>query len=159
MMVPSVAPAVLTFAAVSRRRREQARPYVPAGIFLLGYLAVWTLFSFFAAISQWILHSVALLSPAMVATNPIFGGAVLIAAGAFQFTPIKDRCLAHCRSPLNFLMTDWKEGIAGAFGMGVKHGAYCTGCCWLLMLILFVAGVMNMWWVAAISVFVLLEKL
>jgi predicted metal-binding membrane protein len=94
----------------------------------------------------------------MVSTSPVLGGALLIAAGIFQWTPLKNACLRHCRSPLSFLMTDWLEGKSGAFVMGLKHGAYCTGCCWFLMTLLFVAGVMNIWWVAAISILVLLEK-
>ena len=158
MMVPSAAPMILTFATVNRRRREQEQPFVPVGIFLLGYLAVWTAFSALAAGAQWILHGTALLSPMMVSTSPVLGGVLLIAAGVFQWTPFKHACLAHCRSPLSFLMTDWREGRRGAFAMGVKHGAYCTGCCWFLMALLFVAGVMNMWWVTILSVVVLLEK-
>jgi predicted metal-binding membrane protein len=94
----------------------------------------------------------------MVSTSPILGGALLIGAGIFQWTPLKNTCLSHCRSPLGFLMTDWREGRWGAFTMGLKHGAYCTGCCWMLMALLFVAGVMNMWWIAIIAVFVLVEK-
>ncbi|TMP98954.1 MAG: DUF2182 domain-containing protein, partial [Verrucomicrobia bacterium] len=131
---------------------------VPTGIFLLGYLAVWAVFSALAAVAQWILHSTALLSPMMVSTSPILGGALLVAAGVFQWTPLKNACLTHCRSPLSFLMTGWREGKLGAFVMGLKHGAYCAGCCWFLMALLFVAGVMNIWWVAIIAVFVLLEK-
>jgi predicted metal-binding membrane protein len=159
MMIPSAAPMILTFAFVNRKRREQERPFVPAGIFLLGYLAVWTAFSAFAALAQWALHGMALLSPMMVATSPLLGGALLLAAGLFQWLPLKSACLAHCRSPLDFLMTDWREGRAGAFVMGLKHGAYCTGCCWFLMALLFVAGVMNIWWVGLISVLVLVEKI
>src|SRR5437762_1815279 len=158
MMTPSAAPMILTFAMVNRKRREQERPFVPTGIFLLGYLVVWTGFSALAALAQWILHARALLSPMMVSTSPLLGGALLIVAGVFQWTPLKNACLTHCRSPLSFLMADWREGKTGAFIMGLKHGAYCAGCCWFLMALLFVAGVMNMWWVAIISVLVLLEK-
>ena len=158
MMTPSAAPMILTFATLNRKRREQERPFVPTGIFLSGYLAAWTAFSALAALAQWILHSTALLSPMMVSRSPGLGGALLIAAGIFQWTPIKNACLLRCRSPLSFLMTDWREGRLGALVMGFKHGAYCTGCCWFLMALLFVAGVMNIWWVAAISVLVLLEK-
>ena len=93
-----------------------------------------------------------------VSTSPMLGGALLILAGIFQWTPLKGACLTHCRSPLGFLMGDWREGRWGALRMGIKHGAYCTGCCWILMALLFVAGVMNLWWIAAIAVFVLLEK-
>ena len=158
MMIPTAAPMILTFAAVNRKRREQQGPYVPAGLFLLGYVIIWTGFSTFAAFGQWVLHGKALLSPMMVSTSPVFGGGLLIATGVFQWLPLKRSCLAHCRSPLGFIVTDWREGRAGALVMGLKHGAYCTGCCWLLMSLLFVAGVMNLWWIASISGLVLVEK-
>ena len=158
MMIPSAAPMILTFVMVNRKRREQKQPFVPTGIFLLGYLAVWTGFSALAAVAQWILHALALLSPMMVSTSPLLGGGLLLVAGVFQWTPLKSACLTHCRSPLSFLMTDWREGTWGAFFMGLKHGAYCAGCCWFLMALLFVAGVMNVWWIAIIALFVLLEK-
>src|SRR5436309_2210066 len=158
MMIPSAAPMILTFAMVNRKRREPERPFVPTGIFLSGYLAVWTGFSALAAVAQWMLHAKALLSPMMVSTSPLLGGALLIVAGVFQWTPLKNACLTHCRTPLSFLMTDWREGKCGAFVMGLKHGAFCTGCCWFLMALLFVAGVMNIWWIAIVAGFVLLEK-
>ncbi len=159
MMIPSAAPMILTFALVQRKRREQEKPFVPTGIFLLGYLIVWTGFSAIAAAAQWILHAKALLSPTMVSTSPILGGTLLILAGVFQWTPLKNSCLSHCRSPLEFLMTDWREGKWGALLMGLKHGTYCAGCCWFLMALLFVAGVMNIWWIAIIAILVLLEKI
>ncbi len=158
MMIPSAAPMILTFAMVQRKRRELEHPFVPTGIFLLGYLVVWTGFSALAALAQWVLHARALLSPTMVNTSPLVGGILLIGAGIFQWTPLKHACLTRCRSPLSFLMTGWREGKSGAFAMGLEHGAYCTGCCWILMALLFVAGVMNLWWIAVIAVFVLLEK-
>ena len=159
MMIPSAAPMILTFARVNRQRREQERPFVPAGMFLLGYLIVWSGFSLAAGLAQWALHGAALLSPAMKSSSPVLGGVLLIAAGIFQWTPWKRACLNHCRSPLSFLLGGrWREGRSGAVAMGIEHGAYCTGCCWLLMVLLFVAGVMNMMWVAAITVLVLLEK-
>ncbi len=159
MMVPSVAPMVLLFAAVNRRRREAERPYVPTVVFLLGYLVVWTFFSALATAAQWQLHAAALLSPAMVVASPLLGAALLIAAGLFQFTPLKRACLIHCRTPLSLLMTEWREGSWGAFVMGLRHGSYCLGCCWFLMALLFVAGVMNLLWVALLSGFVLAEKI
>jgi predicted metal-binding membrane protein len=159
MMIPSAAPMILTFAMVQRKRREQEQPFVPTTIFLLGYLVVWTGFSALAAIAQWILHAKALLSPMMVSISPILGGVILIVAGIFQWTPLKNSCLTRCRSPLSFLMTGWREGKSGALAMGLKHGAYCAGCCWFLMALLFVAGVMNLWWIAVIAVFVLVEKI
>lgn len=158
MMVPTAAAMVLTFATVNRRRREQDQPYVPTTVFLSGYLVVWTGFSLVITFVQWGLHAAALLSPMMVSTSPILGGLLLLAAGIFQWTPLKYSCLNHCRSPIGFLMTDWQDGVRGAFMMGLKHGSYCTGCCWFLMALLFVAGVMNLLWVAAITVFVLIEK-
>jgi predicted metal-binding membrane protein len=159
MMIPSAAPMILTFALVQRKRREQERPFVPVGIFLLGYLLIWTGFSLLAALAQWVLHAKALLTSMMVSTSPILGGSLLVAAGIFQWTPLKNTCLTHCRSPLNFLMTGWHEGKTGALVMGLQHGAYCTGCCWILMTLLFVAGVMNLWWIALIAGFVLVEKI
>jgi predicted metal-binding membrane protein len=158
MMIPSAAPMILTFAMVNRKRREQERPFVPTGLFLLGYLVIWTAFSALAALAQWVLHAKALLSPMMVSTSPILGGTLLILAGVFQWTTLKNSCLAHCQSPLSFLMTGWRDGRWGAFLMGLKHGTHCTGCCWFLMALLFVAGVMNIWWIAILTVFVLLEK-
>lgn len=158
MMLPTAAPMVLTFAKVQRNRREQERPYVNTGIFVLGYLAVWTAFSAVAAGLQWVLHGKAMLSPMMVGTSPWLGGALLIAAGIFQWTPLKNSCLTNCCSPLGFLMTGWREGKWGAFVMGLKHGVQCAGCCWSLMLLLFVAGVMNVWWIAILTVLVLIEK-
>lgn len=158
MMVPSASPMILLFASVNRKRREQRRPYVPTGVFLLGYLGVWTAFSALAALAQWGLHAAALLSPMMASTSPIFGGILLVTAGIFQWTPVKHACLRHCRSPMGFIMHEWREGVGGGFIIGLKHGSFCVGCCWSLMALLFVAGVMNLLWVAAIAGFVLLEK-
>lgn len=158
MMIPSAAPMILTFARVNRQRRAQERPFVPTSLFVLGYFIIWGAFSVVAALAQWGLHGAALLSPMMESTSPILGGALLIGAGVFQWTPWKHACLKHCRSPLNFLLVDWREGRKGALAMGIKHGAFCAGCCWLLMALLFVAGVMNMLWVAVITLLVLLEK-
>jgi predicted metal-binding membrane protein len=158
MMTPAAAPMILMFATIHRRRTTEGRPAVPTAIFVLGYLAVWTIYSVVAAVAQAGLHAAALLSPAMAATSPLLAGGLLVAAGVFQWTPLKRACLAACRSPLSFLMTDWREGRAGAFVMGFRHGLYCLGCCWALMALLFVAGVMNLLWVATIAVAVLVEK-
>jgi len=159
MMLPSAMPMILTFAAVSRNRRRQERPYVPVTIFLAGYVAIWTGFSLLAAIAQWFLHRQALLSPAMASTSAWLGGLLLLAAGVFQFTPLKHACLTQCRAPFDFIMTHWREGAGGAFRMGLEHGLFCAGCCWALMGLLFVAGVMNILWIAALSLIVGLEKL
>jgi predicted metal-binding membrane protein len=158
MMGPSAAPMILLFGAAQAKRRGHGAS-LAAGIFGLGYIVVWTAFSAGAALAQWALHEAALLSAAMAVSSPRLGGAVLIAAGLYQLTPWKNKCLTHCRSPLSFLMTHWREGKWGAFGMGARHGAYCLGCCWALMIVLFVVGVMNLVWVAVLAAFVLLEKI
>ena len=159
MMVPSAAPMVLAFLTMNRSRQANARPLVPVSIFLLGYLAIWAAYSAIATLAQWGLHHAALLSSSMAATSPMLNGALLVAAGVFQWTPLKRACLKGCRSPLAFLMREWREGTAGAFVMGLRHGGYCVGCCWVLMALLFVAGVMNLLWVAAIGLFVMAEKM
>jgi predicted metal-binding membrane protein len=159
MMVPSATPMILAFLTVNQRRQATARPLVPVTIFLLGYLTVWTAFSAVATLAEWGLHKAELLSPAMAANSPALNGGLLIAAGVFQWTPLKRACLKGCRSPLSFLMSEWREGTAGAFVMGLRHGAYCVGCCWVLMALLFVAGVMNLLWVAVIALFVMAEKI
>jgi len=159
MMVPSAAPMILSFLTVNQRRQSADRPLVPVTIFLLGYLAVWTAFSAVATFAEWGLHQAAMLSTTMTATSTALNGGLLIAAGIFQWTPLKRACLKGCRSPLSFLMSEWREGTAGAFVMGLRHGAYCVGCCWILMALLFVAGVMNLFWVAVIALFVMAEKI
>ena len=158
MMVPSATPMILMFATVNRRRRERQAPFVPTGVFLLGYLLVWTGFSALATSAQWGLHTTALCSPMMVSMSPTLGSALLLAAGIFQWSRLKYTCLTHCRSPLGFLMSEWREGTRGVLIMGLRHGSYCVGCCWLLMTLLFVAGVMNLLWVATIAAFILAEK-
>ena len=157
MMVPSAAPMLLTYTGFIRNQ-DGASPYRSAAAFLGGYLFVWTAFSLAATTLQWGLDTAALLSPMMVSTSPWLGAGLLIAAGIFQLTPWKDACLVHCRSPLQFFMQHWRKGTSGAFQMGLHHGAFCLGCCWLLMGLLFLGGVMNLLWIAAITAFVLLEK-
>jgi predicted metal-binding membrane protein len=158
MMLPSAAPMILLMASVQRRRRERASPAVPTAIFAAGYLLVWTGFSAGAALLQWALHQAALLSPAMASTSPLLGGVFLVTAGLYQWLPLKSACLGHCRSPMDMLSREWREGSAGALVMGIRHGVFCLGCCWALMLLLFVAGVMDLRWVAAIGALVLIEK-
>ena len=134
-------------------------PYVPAAVFLVGYLAAWAAFSAAATVAQEGLRSAALLSPEMSTINPWIGRVLLIGAGIFQWSPLKNACLRQCRSPLGFLLTEWRDGRGGALRMGWRHGLYCVGCCWLLMALLFVVGVMNLVWVAAIAGFVIVEKI
>jgi predicted metal-binding membrane protein len=152
-------PMVLTFAAVTHNRQRLGRPYVPTTLFVCGYLAIWCVFSVIAAAGQWLLHRQALLSTSMATTSAILSGLLLIGAGVFQFTPLKRACLTRCRGPLEFILTRWREGRGGAFRMGLEHGAFCAGCCWALMALLFVAGVMNIFWVAALTAVVCLEKI
>ncbi len=158
MMLPSAAPMILLFSRVSTARATRGSRHTSVAFFVAGYLVVWWGFSIVAAILQWSLHSSALLSPDMRVASMIAGGIILIAAGIYQWLPIKQTCLTHCRSPLGFLTTSWREGRDGALRMGITHGAFCAGCCWLIMALLFVTGVMNLAWVAALSAVVLLEK-
>jgi len=159
MMIPSATPMILTFATLKRQRQKEQSPLLPIALFVLGYLIIWFTFSALATVAQWVLHSTALLSPMMVSSSPILGGVLLVAAGVFQWTPLKHACLGHCRTPIGYFMTEWQEGNRGALMMGLQHGKFCTGCCWLTMALLFVAGVMNLLWVAVIAGFVLIEKI
>ena len=159
MMLPSAAPALLIYTMVVRKSPDGARAPAHANAFAGGYLVVWTLFSLLATILQRALDHTALMSPMMESSNPWFGGGLLIVAGIFQFTPWKRTCLNACRSPAEFLVRHWRPGVAGGFYLGVANGLFCLGCCWALMLLLFVGGVMNLWWIAALTIFVLLEKL
>ena len=154
MMLPSIAPMVLGFANLNRKRGESGRTLV----FVAAYLALWTAFSGAATATQWALQSEGLISPMIVSTSSALSGALLIVAGVFQFTPLKTACLSTCRSPLGFLMSDWRGGLWGAWRMGLRHGLNCLGCCWALMALLFVGGVMNILWIAALTVLVGIEK-
>jgi predicted metal-binding membrane protein len=158
MMVPSAAPMTLLYASVARKADAQHNALVSTSVFVTGYVAMLTVFSFVATIAQHALDQAALLSPMLVSRSASFGAALLITAGVYQFTPFKNACLRNCRSPAHFLSRYWRGGNVGAFRMGLKLGAYCVGCCWILMGLLFVGGVMNLIWIAAIGVFVLLEK-
>jgi predicted metal-binding membrane protein len=159
MMVPSAAPAILLYARFMQgsagAQARVARTYAFAG----GYLLAWAGFSLAATLAQWGLAEAALLSPMMESASPVLGGALLVVAGLYQWTPLKQSCLANCRSPLGFIMQHLRPGIGGALRLGTLHGLYCVGCCWALMLLLFVGGVMSLAWIAAITIFVLLEKL
>ncbi len=157
MMVPPATPVFLLFLSIMRRRHGVA-PLPATAAFVGGYLATWTGFSALAATGQYTLHAAALLAPDTLRLTPPLAGALLIAAGVWQWTPMKRACLSHCRSPLHFLTAAWREGVGGAFTMGARHGLWCLGCCWLLMALLFVAGVMNLLWLAALSALVLVEK-
>jgi predicted metal-binding membrane protein len=158
MMLPSAAPMILLFAMINRKQREKGAPYVPTGIFAGGYLLVWGAFSLVAVTTQWGLEQSGLLSSMMMTTSVMLGAGLLIAAGIYQLTPLKHACLRHCRSPIFFISHHWRPGDLGALRMGIEHGAFCTGCCWFLMALLFYGGVMNLYWIVGLALFVLLEK-
>jgi predicted metal-binding membrane protein len=145
--------------AYHRRRAQGDVVVVPTAALLAGHVTVWSAFSFAATLAQRGLHQAALLSPEMVSTSPVLGGLLLIAAGAFQWSGLKQACLSKCRTPLDFLLNEWRDGPGGALVMGVRHEFFCTGCCWALMVLLFVGDVMNLLWVAAIAAFVLVETI
>ena len=158
-MLPSAAPMILLFAALTRSQHGPTAPYIGTGLFAAGYLAVWAGFSVLAVALQWQLSRLALLSPAMVTTSTALGATLLLAAGVWQFTPLKHVCLRHCRAPAEFLTLHWRNGRGGAVRMGILHGIYCLGCCWMLMLLLFFGGIMNIYWIAGLTTLVFLEKL
>jgi len=162
MMMPSAAPMILLYVLIHRRTKERAGqpsgPW-PAAVFALGYLLTWASFSAIATTLQWLFERLGVLSPmTMNSTSAIFAGAILLFAGVYQLTPIKQACLKHCRGPLEFLVFRWRPGVGGALSMGIHHGAYCLGCCWGLMAILFFGGIMNLYWVIGLALIVLMEK-
>jgi len=158
MMLPSATPTILLYGTLARKYRERGSAAAPSALLAAGYLAAWAGFSVGATLVQWALHEAALLSPTMASTSSALGGALFVAGGIYQWTPIKDACLTHCRSPIDFLATNWRKGPLGAVRMGLHHGLYCIGCCWVLMGLLFVGGVMNLLWIAGLAVLILVEK-
>ena len=158
MMLPSAAPMILLFTRVNRRARERGGPSVAPGFFVTGYALAWGGFSVGAVALQWGLERSGLLSAMMTVSSGALGGALLVSAGLYQLSPMKRRCLSHCRSPLDYLAHRWQSGTRGALRMGLGHGAYCLGCCWALMGLLFYGGVMNLVWIAGLALYVLLEK-
>ena len=157
MMLPTALPMILLYARVAGQRGASG-VLPPTFVFVSAYIAVWTAFSMVAAGAQWALTTVGVLNEAIRFDDRLPGGFLLIAAGLYQVTPLKRVCLAHCRGPVEFLTLHWRPGYRGALGMGLRHGAHCVGCCWFVMALLFVGGVMNLAWVAAIAAFVLAEK-
>jgi predicted metal-binding membrane protein len=155
MMLPSATPMVLTFVRLCRHKHQILHGW----IFVAAYLVIWSGFSAAATALHWWLQTTGLLSPMMTSSSMWFTAILLLVAGVVQFTPLKDACLRHCRTPMGYLLTEWKDGAVGAWRMGVKHGLICLGCCWALMGLLYVAGVMNLVWVAALNTVVIIEKL
>ena len=157
MMLPSAMPMVLLFTTVQRKQGRQ--PIVMTGTFVAGYLLIWGGFAVAAAALQVGLAELALLSPSLTFVSTRLAGLAFLLAAAYEFSPLKNRCLTQCSSPIGFITSHWRPGVAGAFRMGVSHGAFCVGCCWALMLLLFTAGVMNLLWVAMLAVLVLVQKI
>ncbi len=159
MMVPSAAPMILLFSALKRGRTGLRHPVALTFTFLSGYLLIWALFSLAMTGLQWSLEIVRLLTPNMQISETVLGGVILIGAGSYQFSAWKNACLKQCQSPVRFMVERRRPGFAGALRMGLEHGAFCLGCCWFLMLLLFVGGVMNLYWIGGLAIYVLLEKL
>lgn len=159
MMVPSAWPMLVMYGTLSRKESPIRQRSSHLYLFLAGYVVVWALFSAAATIVQRVLAELLLLSPMMELTSPWAGAALLIIAGVYQLTPLKRVCLRSCRSPISFLLGHWRAGFLGAFRMGIDHGVYCVGCCWALMLLLFVGGVMNLYVIAALTTLVAIEKI
>lgn len=159
MMLPAATPVVLGFARVQRQRQGERTAETRIALFVSGYLLVWLLFSAIAALLQWFLHRLGMMTTAMGSATPVLGGTFVLAAGLFQWSGLKDRCMTLCRSPLQFLLTEWREGAGGALRMGMQYGLYCLGCCWLLMLLMFAGGVMNLLWMVGLTLYLLAEKL
>ena len=159
MMLPSAAPMILLFGNVQRRQLATEHPRLRVALFTAGYLAMWAAFSALAAAAQLALASGELVTTVDLRVTAWLGAVLVALAGLYQLTPLKNACLRRCRSPAEFLASHWRRGSAGAVRMGLEHGLYCVGCCWLLMGLLFVVGVMNLLWVAAIALFVVVEKL
>jgi predicted metal-binding membrane protein len=155
MMLPSALPTVMTFARLCERGRENVRFLA----FVWAYLLVWIGFSVAATAMQWVLQFEDWVNPMIVSTSVVLSGSLLLIAGVYQFSPIKRVCLANCRTPMGFLLGEWRAGFRGAFLMGLRHGWFCLGCCWALMALLFVGGVMNIAWIAALSIAVAIEKM
>lgn len=156
MMLPSAAPMIDTYARIAHSGARPSSSF-RVTLFAAGYLLAWTAFSAVATGVQLMLQTSGAINGALIAA-PALGASILIVAGIYQLTPLKNLCLTKCRTPLGFLMTEWREGTSGAMRMGMRHGVMCIGCCWMLMLLLFVFGVMNLVWVAVLSIFVILEK-
>ena len=158
MMLPTAGPMILTFSTISRGQRQKKQPYVNTSIFILGYIIVTIGYSIPATILQWWLHSHAMLTYLGASSSYILSGILLSIAGLYQWSNLKHVCLRFCRNPFNFLMGNWRMGRAGALYMGLKHGLLCTGCCWALMALMFVGGVMNLIWMVVITAIILIEK-
>jgi predicted metal-binding membrane protein len=159
MMLPAMTPIVGLFQTIARRKQEQGLPFAPAWIFIAGYVALWTLTGALGYAADIAIQSLPRTFPVLQTYGALIGGMTLVIAGIYQLTPLKYLCLSQCRSPLGFLLNSWRDGAWGAFRMGVHHGLYCLGCCWSLMVVLFVVGTMNLVWMGILSIIIFVEKI
>jgi len=159
MMLPALTPMVGLFRTIARRKQEQGLSFTPVWVFIAGYLAVWTLTGSIGYGADLAIQSLPERFPLLRTYGMVIGGLTLIGAGVYQLTPLKYLCLSQCRSPMGFLLSSWRDGYAGAFRMGVQHGSYCLGCCWSLMVVLFVVGTMNLVWMGILSAVIFVEKI
>jgi predicted metal-binding membrane protein len=159
MMLPSAAPAILTYGSISRKFAEEGTPAAPLAVFVAGYAAIWTGFAAAAVMLQLLLSHMIALSMMMAVTSAVVGGGLLVAAGLYQLSPLKSACLRKCQTPLMFFARNWRKGYLGALRMGLSHGLYCLGCCWVLMGLLFYGGVMEPRWIVGLALYVAAEKL
>ena len=157
MMLPSAVPMISAYSTTVRSGKANLHGSTP--LFVVGYLVAWGAFAALGTAAQFVLHDAALVDASGASRSNVLGGLILIGAGAYQFTSLKNACLTQCRAPLGFLLNQWRPGSGGAVVMGLRHGTLCIGCCWALMVMLFVLGVMNLWWIALVAAIVLLEKL
>ncbi|MCS6924409.1 MAG: DUF2182 domain-containing protein [Candidatus Binatia bacterium] len=159
MMLPATAPLAGLCRTIARRQQEQGLPWTPSWVFVSGYIVLWTLTGGVAYAADLAIQSLPRTFPVLQTYAQVIAGGTLVAAGLYQLTPLKDRCLSQCRSPLGFLLSNWRDGSLGAFRMGLQHGAYCLGCCWSLMVVLFVVGTMNLVWMGVLATVIFVEKL
>jgi predicted metal-binding membrane protein len=159
MMLPAMSPIVGLFQGIAQRKREEGLPFTPVWIFVSGYVVLWTLTGGLGYAADLAIQSLPEVFPTLRTHGSVIGGLTLVGAGVYQLTPLKYLCLSQCRSPLGFLLTSWRDGARGAFRMGVDHGAYCLGCCWSLMVVLFVMGTMNLVWMGILSIVIFAEKI
>ena len=159
MMLPSILPATMVFAAFNCRKKMHAQPYIGTYVFVIGYLSAWLACSLLFALAQSGLSNIDMLDHTMKANNLLLSGSILLLAGIYQWTPLKEACLKHCRTPLGFFIERWRDGSRGAVYMGWHYGLFCVGCCWALMAIMFSVGTMNILWMAILAIFVLCEKI
>ena len=159
MMLPSMMPMVVIFSTIHRNRRAKSQAYIPTWVFLTGYMIVWVCSGVPGYLAKVGLESLVDQFRSFQSAGAVVGGLVLVGAGLYQLSPLKDKCLAHCRTPFGFILHDWREGYGGALQMGVKHGWYCLACCWALMMLMFPVGVMNLTWMAGLALLIFVEKL